>query len=74
MSSEYHARKRARRRAKVFVTVYWLVLLAAIAFGIEWLVNGSLPSDETAAIAIVGALIAAVLVHWGVLQSLGLRE
>ena len=74
MIPEHIRRRQSKRRWTIFVSVYWVVVAAAVAFGVDALVTSEEGTGTKWLIGIVGGLIAGLLVHWGALQTVALRD
>ncbi len=74
MQPEHLLRRQRKRRFTIALSVYWIVVVGALLLGFDQLIG----ADETVGmkwvIGVLGAAVAALLVHWGVLQTVALRE
>ncbi len=74
MIPEHMLRRRRKRRWTAFMVAYWVVLVSAVVYGLETLIFSDHEVATKWMIGIVGGLISGLLVHWGVLHTVALRE
>ena len=74
MIPEHIRRKQQKRRWTTFVVIYWIVLATAVLWGLEELIWSEHSVATKWMIGSVGGLIAGLLVHWGALQTMALRD
>ena len=74
MTSEHSRRRRSKRRWTAFVVAYWIVLIGGALWGFDALITSEHALGTKWLIGIVGGLIAGLMVHWGTIQTVALRE
>jgi hypothetical protein len=74
MQSEHRVRRRRKRRWTIGVSIYWIVVVGVLLLGFDWLVTSGEPLTTKWLIGIVGAALGGLLVHWGVMQTVALRQ
>ena len=74
MQPEHVLRRQRRKRWTIGVTVYWIVVVGGLLAGFHWVVTSSEPASTKWMMGLVGGALAGLLVHWGVVQTVALRE
>jgi len=74
MQPEHLLRRQRKKRRTIAVSIYWVALVGGLLLGFELLVEANEPVGSKWMIGLVGSALAGLLVHWGVVQTVALRE
>ncbi len=56
------------------MTAYWVVVSALLVLGVDRFAVWEAPGDAKFTAGLLGAMVLALLVHWGVVQTVALRR
>ncbi len=74
MPSERRRRRGERRRWKLILTVYAVLVAVGILGTVDWLMVSDATPDAKWAVGIAAAMVAGIMVHWGAMQLFFMRE